>query len=310
MAILDGKVVSEALQQEMQAQVAELAARLGRPPGLAVIMAGDNPASRTYVASKSRLAEKLGFHSRLVSLPEVAAQAELLAAVDALNGDPRVDGFLVQLPLPAHIDQWAVLERIDPAKDADCFHPVSQGRVLLGTSAIFPCTPAGVLRMLDHYRIDPAGMEAVIVGRSFIVGKPLALMLANRHATVTLCHSRTRDLAAAVGRADLLVAAVGKPAFVMPEWVKPGAVVIDVGINHLESEAEVRALGDEKRLEGFRKKGYAIVGDVHPAAHERAAWHTPVPGGVGLMTVTMLLANTLTLCRRAADLGAGSGGRP
>jgi len=299
---LAGKAVAEAVQREIVAELEQCVARAGRPPGLAVIKVGSDPASQTYVASKNKLAARLGFHSRPVELPGNTSQAELLAAIDALNADPAIDGILLQLPLPKGFDATTVVDHISPDKDADGLHPVNQGLLALGRAVVFPCTPAGVLRIIDHYAIDPVGMDVVVVGRSILVGKPAAMMLSARHATVTLCHSQTRDLAGHVSRADLVVAAAGKPGMITADMVKPGAILIDVGINHVQSEADFLRYCDPRGLESFRQKGYAITGDIHPAACEKASAFTPVPGGVGLMTVTMLMVNTLRLYRKRLGL--------
>ncbi len=299
--ILEGKTVAEAVQREIVAEIEGLQSYAGRPPGLAVIQVGADPASQTYVASKNKLAAKLGFHSHPVELPENTTQQELFAAIDRLNDDPAIDGILLQLPLPGGLDAAAVVDRIAPEKDADGLHPVSQGLLALGRPRVLPCTPAGVLRILDHYRIAPAAMNAVVIGRSILVGKPAAMMLTARHATVTVCHSHTRDLAGHVRRADLVVAAAGKPAMITADMVRPGAVLVDVGINHVRSEEDFFRWCDPRMLESFRKRGYALTGDIHPEAYATSSAYTPVPGGVGLMTVTMLMVNTLNLYRRRLD---------
>ena len=249
-----------------------------RPPGLAVILVGSDPASQTYVGSKRRTCAKLGLHSQAFDLPATASQDELLALVDQCNADASIDGILVQLPLPDHLDATAVIERIDPRKDVDGFHPYNIGRLAQRIPALRPCTPLGVMRLLSDSEIPVRGKTAVVVGASNIVGRPMALELLLAGATVTVCHRFTNDLAAEVARADILVVAVGKPGIVDAQWIKPGAVVIDVGIN--------------------RRKDGKLVGDVETAvAAERASWITPVPGGVGPMTVAMLMHNTL----RAAE---------
>ncbi len=299
MAILDGKPVADELQQEIRLEVERLGSERGLVPGLAVIMAGDDPASSSYVNSKTRLAEKLGIRSELVKFPESAAAGEIIAAIEARNSDPLTHAILVQMPLPARLDSWTVLDHILPGKDVDCFHPYNQGLILQNRAAIFPCTPCGVMKILDHYRIDPAGLNAAVVGRSFLVGKPMAAMLANRNATVTLCHSRTVGLAAILRAADLVVAAVGKPGFITADMVKPGAVLVDVGINHIATQAEFDKFCPPSRSEGFKKKGSAIVGDIHFQGYASAAHYTPVPGGVGPLTVTMLMHNTVELCKRS-----------
>jgi methylenetetrahydrofolate dehydrogenase (NADP+)/methenyltetrahydrofolate cyclohydrolase len=271
--ILDGK----ALAGEIRARVKERVAALGRSgihPGLAVILAGDNPASRVYVRNKVRACEETGVQSFLIELPNSVSEAELLDRVGALNADPRVHGILVQLPLPKHIDAELVLETVAPAKDVDGFHLHNLGALVAGRPGIVPCTPAGVMRLIDHAGVNLAGKHAVVIGRSNIVGKPQALLLLAQHATVTICHSRTADLGAVTRQADVLVAAVGKANMVTAAMVKPGACVIDVGINRLPDGT--------------------LAGDVDFAAvREVAGAITPVPGGVGPMTIAMLLENCL-----------------
>ena len=272
--LIDGKTISEALLTRVKAGVDVRLAAGRRAPALAVVLVGNNPASEIYVRNKKRSCEKVGIRSVAFDLPASTTQAELLAIVDQVNADPEIDGILVQLPLPAHIDADAVIERIDPKKDVDGFHPYNIGRLALKMPLLRPCTPRGVMTMLEMSGIDPKGKHAVIIGASNIVGRPRALELLLARATVTVCHSATADLAAEVRRADIVAAAVGKPGFVPGDWIKQGAVVVDVGINRLP---------DGK-----------VVGDVDfAAASERASWITPVPGGVGLMTVATLLQNTL-----------------
>ncbi|MEF3193682.1 MAG: bifunctional methylenetetrahydrofolate dehydrogenase/methenyltetrahydrofolate cyclohydrolase FolD [Halothiobacillaceae bacterium] len=272
--LIDGKRISEEVLASVRAGVEQLKAQGRRVPGLAVIQVGDDPASKVYVGNKRRACGRIGFHSVAHDLPSDTTQEALLALIDALNADPVIDGILVQLPLPKHIDAEAVIERIHPDKDVDGFHPYNVGRLAQRVPRLRPCTPYGVMRLLASVGIDPKGMEAVIVGASNIVGRPMALELLLAGATVTVTHRFTRDLAAHVGRAELLVVAAGKPGLVKGQWVRPGAVVIDVGINRL---ADGR-----------------LVGDVEfDAAAERASHITPVPGGVGPMTVAMLMQNTL-----------------
>lgn len=291
--ILDGAVMAEAIKAEVAAETAELAAR-GVTPGLAVVLVGEDPASQVYVRSKGRACVGAGMHSETVRLPADATEAQLLEVVDRLNGDPAIHGFLVQLPLPRHIDTDRVLHRIDPAKDVDGFHPVNVGKVVIGDPTGFrPATPYGVQQMLIRSGIETSGAEAVIVGRSNIVGRPMANLLIQNgpggNATVTVCHSRSRDLPAITRRADILVVAIGKPEFVTGDMVKPGAVVIDVGINRVDDPAAA--------------KGYRLVGDVafEPVAAVASAI-TPVPGGVGRMTIAMLLLNTLQAAKLAAPV--------
>ncbi|MGZ5426594.1 MAG: bifunctional 5,10-methylenetetrahydrofolate dehydrogenase/5,10-methenyltetrahydrofolate cyclohydrolase [Thermoanaerobaculia bacterium] len=297
--ILDGVRIARAVRAEVAGGVAELAAR-GIVPGLAVILVGDHPASAVYVASKGAAAREAGIAECTLRFPAGQSGAELLAAVDSLNRDDAVDAILVQLPLPKHIDAARILEAIDPRKDVDGFHPMNAGRLLQGKPAPVPCTPAGILELLRREGIPLQGTRAVVVGRSDIVGKPTALLLLQNHATVTIAHSRTRDLAGLCREADLLVAAIGRPGFVTGAFVKEGAVLVDVGINLLRSRADVERFfpGDAARLLTFEKKGSTLVGDCDPAtAFPRSSRYTPVPGGVGPLTIAMLLRNTLDLCR-------------
>ncbi|HEV8631064.1 MAG TPA: bifunctional methylenetetrahydrofolate dehydrogenase/methenyltetrahydrofolate cyclohydrolase FolD [Thermoanaerobaculia bacterium] len=298
--ILDGKAVAAAIRGEVAAGVAELLAGGGRRPGLAVVLVGDDPASTLYVTSKGRDCEEVGMVSRTHRLAATVTEPELLAIVDSLNADPEIDGILVQLPLPAQLSGRRVLDRIDPRKDVDGFHPINVGRLWLDEPGFLSATPAGIMELLRRYQVPLAGAHAVVLGRSAIVGKPMAGLLLRAHCTVTVCHSRTRDLAAVARQADLLVAAIGRAAMVGPEHVKPGAVVVDVGINRLESEAAVRAAfpGDEGKLERFRAKGSLLVGDVdYDRVAPLAGAITPVPGGVGPLTRAMLLVNTLAAAR-------------
>lgn len=278
--VLSGKDLADTLQAGLVARRKAAEARLGRPPGLAVLLVGDDAASQIYVRNKERTAKKLGIAGEVIRMPASSSQAEVLAAVDRLNRDPAVDAFLVQLPLPAHLDAQAVTAAIDPAKDADGLHPVNLGRLVAGLPAPRPCTPSGVMALLDAAHVELRGARAVVVGRSVIVGKPQALMLLERDATVTVCHSRTRELPAEVARADVVVAAVGKAEIIRGEWIKPGAAVIDVGMN---------------------RQGEKLLGDVEFAtAAQRAGVITPVPGGVGPMTIAMLLDNAVAAAERAS----------
>jgi methylenetetrahydrofolate dehydrogenase (NADP+)/methenyltetrahydrofolate cyclohydrolase len=277
--IIDGKAVAAAVRGEVRERVARLESR-GVVPGLATVLVGDDPASHVYVGNKEKACREVGMRSFGQRLPATVTQAELLQLVGRLAGDPAVHGILVQLPLPAGLDAQQVIEALPPAKDVDGLHPVNQGRLMAGQPGLRPCTPLGAMRLLDETGIALKGAHAVVVGRSLLVGKPVALLLLERHATVTLCHSRTRDLAGEVGRADVLIAATGQAGLVKGAWIRPGAVVIDVGINR----------GPDGKL----------CGDVEfAAARERAGWITPVPGGVGPMTVAMLLSNTVTAAERA-----------
>lgn len=297
--ILHGKHTAEQLRQEVLAETTALRER-GIVPGLATVLVGEDPASQLYVASKTRACQELGMYSEPVHLPSGTTTQQLLDWVLRLNRDDRIDGILVQLPLPDTINEKAILEAVDPAKDVDGFHPINVGRLVAGEAMLAPCTPLGILEMLKREGVPLKGAEAVVVGRSNIVGKPMALLLLHQHATVTLCHSRTRDLPGVCRRADILVAAIGRPAMITREYIKEGAVVVDVGINRLETEADVVNLFGEgsPRLESFRKRGSIVVGDVHPTDPIGVASAvTPVPGGVGPLTIAHLMKNTLAACR-------------
>ncbi|HKY60905.1 MAG TPA: bifunctional 5,10-methylenetetrahydrofolate dehydrogenase/5,10-methenyltetrahydrofolate cyclohydrolase [Gemmatimonadota bacterium] len=287
--LIDGRAVGLGVRREVAEAVERLRAETGVVPGLAAVLVGDDTASATYVRMKGKACEEAGFHSRTVRRPASISEAELLELIAELNGDPAVHGILVQLPLPAQIDTRRVLIAVDPGKDVDGFHPVNVGRLTAGDfeSGFVPATPAGIMRLVAETGIQQEGAEAVVIGRSDIVGKPTALLLLHAHATVTICHSRTVDLAAHARRADILVAAVGRPGVVTREMVKPGAVVIDVGMNRVDDPTGER--------------GYRLVGDVDPGVAEVAGWLTPVPGGVGPMTIAMLLDNTLKAARRIVE---------
>ncbi|MBD1924264.1 bifunctional methylenetetrahydrofolate dehydrogenase/methenyltetrahydrofolate cyclohydrolase FolD [Microcoleus sp. FACHB-831] len=281
--LLDGKALSEQIYTQLQQQIQQQQPQIGRPPGLAVLMVGDNPASAAYVRNKERACAKVGIASFGRHFPTETTQQELEQVIHALNQDDRVDGILVQLPLPPHLDAISLLYQIDPDKDADGLHPINLGRLVRGEPGLRSCTPAGVMRLLQEYKIDVKGKQAVVVGRSILVGKPLALMLLAEDATVAIAHSRTPDLAAITRTADILLAAVGRPSLITADMVKPGAVVIDVGINRIEDE------GGKSRL----------VGDVDfDSVRNVAQFLTPVPGGVGAMTVAMLLQNTVSSYNR------------
>lgn len=282
--ILDGKATSKAIQEEIKEIVATRMASGQKRPHLAAVIVGDNPASRSYVGHKIKACEFVGFDSSLIELPENIRQDELIDEVQALNDDQEIDGFIVQLPLPDHIDAQAVLEAVAPEKDVDGFHPINAGKLSLGIPSYLPATPAGILEMLDRYDIETAGKHAVILGRSSIVGTPMALLLSRNaspgNCTVTICHSRTQNLAEITRTADILIAAIGKPHFVTSDMIKPGAVVIDVGINRIKDST--------------KKSGFRLTGDVDfDTVAEFASAITPVPGGVGPMTIAMLLKNTL-----------------
>lgn len=278
--IINGKEISAAIRAEIKAATEELAATTGIRPGLAVIIVGEDPASQVYVRNKKRACDEVGFYSESYELPESTTQEELNALVDRLNNDKNIHGILCQLPLPRHLDESAVIMRIDPKKDVDAFHPENVGKIMIGDYSFLPCTPAGVMALLDRSGIDVAGKECVVVGRSNIVGKPQAMLLLHANGTVTVCHSRTKNLAEVCRRADILVAAIGKADFFTADMVKEGAVVIDVGMN--------------RRADG------RLTGDVDFASVEpKASYITPVPGGVGPMTITMLMQNTLTAAKNS-----------
>jgi len=304
---LDGRHQAEALRSDVAAAVREMTARGAAPPCLAVVLVGENPASLVYVGSKVRACREAGLATREHRLPAASTQTQVIDIVRSLGADRDVDGILVQMPLPSGIDARAVIAAIDPAKDVDGFHPVNVGRLWSGDGGFVPCTPLGILELLDRERIPIEGAEAVVVGRSDIVGKPMAALLLRRHATVTVCHSRTRDLPRVAARADILVAAIGRAALVTREFIKPGATVIDVGMNQVTDEAVARELFPDEpaRVEAMRAKGYTLVGDVHPHDVKQVAGaYTPVPGGVGPLTVAMLLSNTLAAARARRGSGA------
>ncbi len=302
---LDGAATARVIREEVAAGTAALTRAGHAPPCLAAVLVGDDPASAIYVKNKVRACLEAGLLTREVRRPETITQGDLVGVVRGLVEDDGVDGILIQMPLPRGIDARRVIEAMDPAKDVDGFHPVNVGRLWTGEMGFVPCTPLGILELLDREKIPIEGSTACVIGRSEIVGKPMAALLIRRHATVTVCHSRTRDLAAVAARADLLVAAIGRPAFVTRDFIRPGATVIDVGINKVEEEEAARTLfgDDTKRLAALRRKGYTLVGDVHPRdVLDRAGAYTPVPGGVGPLTVALLLRNTLEAAkaRRAA----------
>ena len=290
--IIDGKAVARKIEEEVAAEIGRLAFR----PGLVAVRVGNDPASEVYVRSKAKKAEELGLRGEQKIFHESMSESDLLAQVRALNEDPEVDGILVQLPLPKHIDAKKVIDSIDPAKDVDGFHPVNVGYLHLGRATLVPCTPAGVMRLIDSTGVAIDGKHAVVVGRSDIVGKPQAALLLQRNATVTICHSRTADLGEITRQADILVAAVGKPFMIRGDMIKPGAVVIDVGMNRVDASFASKLDGEKSRL--LAKNGSVLVGDVDfEAGKEVASWITPVPGGVGPMTIAMLMKNTLTAAK-------------
>ena len=281
--LLDGKALAKKIQSELKEKITQLEPKIDRPPGLAVIMVGDNPASAVYVRNKERACQRVGIASMGQHFPQDTTQSKLEKVIESLNKDERVDGILVQLPLPSHLDSISLLHRIDPDKDADGLHPANLGKLVRSEAGLRSCTPAGVMRLLQEYDLPIEGKKAVVIGRSILVGKPIALMLLEQNATVTMAHSRTQDLGAVCRDADIIVAAVGKPEMITKEMVKPEAIVIDVGINRVE-------------LEDGKSK---LVGDVDFDAVSKVASHiTPVPGGIGPMTVAMLLSNTVQSYKR------------
>ena len=292
--ILNGTRVAEDIRGELAAAVKSMATA-GVRPGLVVILAGHNPASEIYVRGKVRACQDVGLYSETNTPPESATTAQLIKLVNDLNRRDEIDGILVQLPLPGQVDAKKVLMAVDPAKDVDGFHPVNVGLLSTQRPGLVPCTPAGVMEILSRSEIAVTGKEAVVVGRSDIVGKPAAMLLLNANATVTVCHSKTHDLAGVCRRADILVAAIGHAAMITRDFVKPGATVIDVGMNHVTDPGEFQRLfaGNPKRQETFRTKGSTLVGDVHPEVAEVAGALTPVPGGVGPLTIAMLMYNTV-----------------
>jgi len=293
--LIDGKAVAQQIEQE----VVEAIARTGLRPGLVAVRVGSDPASEIYVRNKAKKARELGLEGTELVFPESMSEGELLAEIDRLNRHDAVDGILVQLPLPRQIDAKKVIDAIHPAKDVDGFHPVSVGMLHLGRPTLVPCTPAGVIRLIESTGEPIEGKHAVVIGRSDIVGKPMGALLLQRNATVTICHSKTRDLPSIAGQADLLVAAIGRPIFVTDDFVKPGAIVIDVGMNRVGLEFAERLAHDPDKTRLLEKNGSVLLGDVDFArAKERASWITPVPGGVGPMTIAMLMQNTVTAAQR------------
>jgi methylenetetrahydrofolate dehydrogenase (NADP+)/methenyltetrahydrofolate cyclohydrolase len=300
--VLDGVAIAAEIKKEVAEEVRKLAAT-GIRPGLAAVLVGNVAASEIYVRNKVQSCAELGIFSEMITPPGTVTTEEMLALVAQLNSRDEIDGILIQLPLPAHVDAKALLDAVSTAKDVDGFNPVNAGRLQAGRPALAPCTPAGIIEILKRSGIPISGQHAVVVGRSDIVGKPVAMLLLHENATVTICHSKTRDLGAVTRQADILVAAIGRPGFITPEMVKPGATVIDVGINRITEHAEFEKyfFGDTKREATFAKRGSTLVGDVHPKAFELAGAYTPVPGGVGPLTIAMLMANTV----RAAKLRRG-----
>ena len=304
--VLDGKVVADAIKTEVADEVRRLKRTTGIQPILAAVLVGDDPASAVYVRNKVRACEEVGITSQQLILRDSISREELLHVVKELNDDKEIDGILIQLPLPKQIDDTLIIEAVDPAKDVDAFHPTNVGLLAMGKPRFVPCTPAGIIELLERNNIQIAGANACIVGRSQIVGRPVASLLLQRHATVTICHSKTRDLPSVTRQADILVAAIGRPGFIRGEFIKPGATVIDVGVNRLTDANQARdffGADADKRIAAITDKGYTLVGDVHPAEADLIAGkRTPVPGGVGLLTVAMLMKNTLQAAKWRRNL--------
>jgi methylenetetrahydrofolate dehydrogenase (NADP+) / methenyltetrahydrofolate cyclohydrolase len=300
--VLNGVEIAAGIESEVKAEVERLVPQ-GIRPGLAAVLVGNVPASEIYVRSKVKTCEALGLFSELITPPATVTTEEMLALIQQLNQREDIDGILVQLPLPPQVDAKRLLEAVSPEKDVDGFHPVNVGRIQTGQPALAPCTAAGIIEILKRSQLKIAGQNAVVVGRSDIVGKPTAILLLAENATVTVCHSKTRDLGSITRQADILVVAIGKPGLITTEMVKPGAIIIDAGINRVTDRAEFDRYfaGNKRREESFLAKGSTIVGDVLPAAYELAEAYTPVPGGVGKLTIAMLMANTV----RAAKLRRG-----
>jgi len=304
--LLDGRIAADAIKREVAAEIAALKSEHKVTPRLAAVIVGDDPASAVYVRNKIRACAEVGIASEHLPMPAATTTRELLDVVRRLNENDDVDGILVQLPLPKQIAEVEIIEAIAPAKDVDAFHPTNVGLLALGRPRFVPCTPAGIIELLDRNEIPIAGTNACVIGRSQIVGKPIASLLLQRNATVTICHSKTRDLPAITRQADILIAAIGRPAYVTAEFIKPGAVVVDVGVNRVTDPARAReffGIEAEPRIEAIEKKGYTLIGDVHPAEADRVAGkRTPVPGGVGLLTVAMLMKNTLQAAKSRRSL--------
>ncbi|PYS53802.1 MAG: bifunctional methylenetetrahydrofolate dehydrogenase/methenyltetrahydrofolate cyclohydrolase [Acidobacteria bacterium] len=299
--ILDGRQLAEQIKREVTEEVNRIREHRGVQPCLAAVLVGDDTASAVYVRNKVRASAETGLRSEQHTLPATTSTEELLDLVMDLNRRDDVDGILVQLPLPKQIDEASIIEAIDPAKDVDGFHPINVGLLALGRPRFVPCTPAGIIELLERNKIEIAGTNACVVGRSQVVGRPIANLLLRQNATVTICHSRTRDLASVTRQADILVAAIGRAAFIRGDYIKRGATVIDVGINKITDASEaIELFGSqaEKRTEAIKNRGYTLVGDVHPSEADAVAGRrTPVPGGVGLLTVAMLMRNTLQAAR-------------
>jgi methylenetetrahydrofolate dehydrogenase (NADP+)/methenyltetrahydrofolate cyclohydrolase len=302
--ILDGNRIRDEIKQECLPRVQRLTAAI-RPPGLAVVLVGHNPGSEIYVRNKVKTSQELGIHSETLTPPETISTEDLISIIQELNRRPEIDGILVQMPLPPQVDSKRVLLAVSPEKDVDGFHPCNLGNLVTGRPGPRPCTPAGIMELLKRYRIPVRGKRAVVVGRSDIVGKPMAFLLLQEDATVTICHSKTPDLPAMCRQGDILVAAIGRPAAITADFIAPGATVIDVGINRIEDRAEVARIfrGSPAKLEAFDRRGNVVVGDVHPLdVVEKAGAYTPVPGGVGPLTIAMLMVNTIDSASRRTGI--------
>ena len=303
--LLDGKWVRGEILKDLAPRLERLKTE-ARPPGLAVVLVGENPASAVYVRNKVQACQELGIYSEKLTPPATVTTAEMREIVSGLNARPEIDGILVQMPLPPQVDTQAVLETISPVKDVDGFHPLNLGTLVSNRPGPRPCTPSGIMELLRRYEIPVQGRRAVVLGRSDIVGKPMALLLLHAHATVTLCHSRTKELDEECRRADILVAAIGRPGLVRGDWIRAGAVVVDVGINRVSERTLALDFfrDDPARQAAFDKSGSSLVGDDHPAEVGHAAAYTPVPGGVGPLTIAMLMANTVAIAERRLGLTA------
>jgi methylenetetrahydrofolate dehydrogenase (NADP+) / methenyltetrahydrofolate cyclohydrolase len=305
--LLDGGVVAAQIKNDVKSQIERMLANYNVRPGLAAVRVGDDPASAVYVKNKIRACEEVGIYSEQHALPATTTAADLLSLISSLNSREEIDGILVQLPLPKEHDEAKVIEAVSPAKDVDGFHPMNVGKLAMGKPSFVPCTPAGIIELLDYNKIELKGINACVLGRSQIVGRPMAQLLLQRDATVTICHSKTKDLPDVTRQADLLIVAIGRAGMVGRSYIKPDATVIDVGMNQLTEPAQVRAMFGEEaetRLAALAKRGYTLVGDVNPAeADEIASARTPVPGGVGLLTVAMLMKNTLNAAKSRRGLG-------
>lgn len=301
---LEGKTLADKIKEEVKEEVAHLLKTCGQGPGLVGILVGDDRSSKVYLRTKERISEKLGIRSEILKFPEDTDAPFLKSKIEYLSQKEDVDGILVQLPLPSSLNAHEIITSIHPDKDVDGFHPFNLGKLLLKQDGLKPCTPLGIIELLKFRNIAIEGKRVIIVGRSIMVGKPLAAMMTNENGTVTTCHTKTKNLPQVTSEADILVAALGRGALITPEFVKPGAVVVDVGISSLTDKSKVEELfgKDAKREEDLKKKGYTIIGDVHPEVIEKAEYLTPVPGGVGLLTVAMLMRNTLEAFKRRRNL--------